>query len=199
MASKTRTFVGAAAAALLALPASSQEIAGVTLGEPIPQALPDPLGTQQRGPFAYALWRRADGVSMSVTTRVGSGEVLYVELWRTETDGVMPAPLPDATFGETTLGDLKDRFGSAGFVFGERGRTAPVGENAAFFTSYEIAESDAVISFVTIMPLAEAGPETASASVLDAVILGHGPYLDAIWGANRGALPGYAPIPDPTG
>jgi hypothetical protein len=55
-----------------------------------------------------------------------------------------------------------------------------------------------VVSFVTLMPLDEASRETEPASALDPVILAQGAHLDAIRGPNRGTLPGYAPIPDPT-
>lgn len=200
MASDLRRAAAAGLAFLMhcAVPASAQDIGGIALGEPIPGDLPEPAGSQQRGPFAYTLWDGADGVSMSATTRLDTGEVVYVELWRTDSAGVMDAPLSFATFGETTLGALTDRFGSEGIVFEGPGRSMPAGENAAFFTSYEIAGTDAVMVFVTLMPLAEASAATARASVLDAVILAQGSYLDATWGPNRGTLPGYAPIPDPT-
>jgi hypothetical protein len=181
---------------LLAAPLAAQEMGGIALNAPLPDTLPDPVGSQVQGPFAFTLWQRADGTAMSATVDARTGETLYVEIWNAD-GGPRAAPLPGMTFGETTQADLIARFGSEGMIFGERGRTAVAGDQAAFFHSYEIDGSDAVLSFVTILPLDIASPETAGTAVLDSVILGYGPYLDAIWGANRGRIDGYAPIPGP--
>lgn len=180
----------------LSAPLAAQQMGGITLGAPLPDTLPAPVGSEVQGPFAYGLWQLPDGTAMSATADSGSGETLYIEIWNIE-GGPRPAPVPSLEFGATTQADLIARFGSEGIVFAERGRTAIAGDRAAFFHSYEIEGGDAVISFVTILPLDQASAETAGTAVLDAVILGHGPYLDAIWGVNRGRTEGYAPIADP--
>jgi len=184
-------------AATLALPATAQDMAGITLDAPLPMHLGAPVGMQTQGALAYRLWQPGAPLLMSVTTQADTDRVLYIEIWRDGAQGTAPAPLPDMTFGGTTLADIRARFGSDGVVFGERGRVATAGDNAAFFTSYEIADTDGVISFVTIMPLAGASQETAGQSVLDSVILGYSPYLDTLWGLNRGVSDGYQPVPDP--
>ncbi len=186
-----------AALVLLASPVAAQDFRGVTLGAPIPDTAPTPVGSEVAPPFAYTLWSFDDGLSMSATRDAETDEVLYLEMWRSQAEGTQPAPVPGLTFGETTRGDLAERFGSEGVVFGSRGRFAEAGPMGVYFISYEVEGSDTVVSFVTIQPLAEASEETADASILDAVIVANGRYLDEIWGLNRGRLPGYTPIDDP--
>lgn len=181
----------------LAAPASAQTLRGVTLGEPVPEGLPEPLGTQVVHPFSITVWTFDDGLSMSTTADAETGSVLYVELWRDGSQGQQPAPVDGLTFGETTHTDLTARFGSEGIIFNERGHFIVVGANVAYFTSFEIEGTDAVASFVTLQPLDEATPETVGDAVLDSISLGQGPYLDQIWGANRGRLEGYTRIADP--
>ncbi|MEX3015633.1 hypothetical protein [Gymnodinialimonas hymeniacidonis] len=183
--------------AALAGPVAAQEFRGVTLGEPIPESAPEPVGSEVAHPFAYTLWQFDDGLSMSATRDAEIGEVLYLEMWRSEGQGQQPTPIDGLTFGETTRGDLHARFGSEGIVFEGRGRFAEAGPVAVYFISYEIEGLESVVSFVTIQPLATASEEVADQSVLDAVIVADGRYLDQIWGVNRGRLPGYAPIEDP--
>ena len=178
-------------------PLSAQAFRGVAVGDPIPEAAPEAIGSEVAHPFAYTLWQFDDGLSMSATRDAETGVVLYLEMWRTQTEGTQGAPVPGLAFGTTTRGDLARIFGSEGIVFENRGRFAEAGPMAAYFISYEIAGSDNVLSFVTIQPLSEASEETADASVLDAVIVANGRYLDQIWGFNRGRLDGYAPIADP--
>lgn len=169
---------------------------GVTLGEPIPEGLPAPAGAQINAPFAYTLWTYDDGLSVSVTADAEIAEVLYIEAWPQPSNG-QPAPLDGLIYGETTRADLHARFGSEGIVFEDRGRFAELGPIAAYFITYEVAGSDTVVSFVTIQPLTEASEDTADASVLDSVIVANGPYLDQIWGVNRGRLAGYEQIENP--
>ena len=192
------TLVCAAALSLLAGPLAAQNYRGVVLGEPISDSVPAPLGTEVAAPYAYTLWSFGDeGLSMSATADAETGDVLYLEMWRTQTEGTQTAPFGGLTFGETTRGDLAEHFGSEGIVFEGRGRFAEAGPLAVYFTSFEVADSETVISFVTVQPLAEASEETADASVLDSVIIADGLYLSEIWGVNRGRLPGYAPVTDP--
>ncbi|MEJ6388939.1 hypothetical protein [Gymnodinialimonas ulvae] len=180
-------------------PLAAQEFRGVALGAPIPETAPEPTGSEVAPPFGYTLWQFDDGLSMSATRDAETGVVLYLEMWRTQSAGTAETPLPGLTFGATTRGDLAEIFGSEGIVFENRGRFVEVGPMAVFFISYEVAGSDRVVSFVTIQPLSEASEETADASVLDAVIVADGRYLDQIWGGNRGRLDGYTPIADPFG
>lgn len=187
------------AALALGTPLSAQDFRGLSLGATIPETAPEPLGAEVAHPFAYTLWQFDDGLSMSATRDAETGDILYLEMWRTATEGTYDAPVPGLTFGTTTRGDLAEVFGSEGIVFEIRGRFAEAGPMAVYFISYEIEGSDDVLSFVTVQPLSEASEETADASVVDSVIVANGRYLDQIWGANRGRLEGYAPIPDPFG
>ncbi len=185
-------------ACAVAAPVSAQNYRGVVLGQPISDSVPTPVGTEVAAPFAYTLWAFEDeGLSMSATADSETGDVVYLEMWRSLTEGTQRAPFGGMYFGETTRGDLAERFGSEGIVFENRGRFAEVGPLAVYFISYEIEGSDTIVSFVTVQPLAEASEETADASVLDSVIVADGAYLDLAWGVNRGRLPDYTPIADP--
>ncbi len=194
-------MISRAATALLLLatmPVAAQDMAGVRLNDQLPGDLGAPVGMQEQDGFVYRMWQSDPPLLMSVTTQAASGDVLYIEIWREATQGTAPTPISGMYFGETTLDDIRTRFGSDGLVFGDRGSVGLADQNAAFFTSYEIAGTEGVISFVTVMPLTDATQETAGQSVLDSVILGHAPYLQTIWGLNRGLSAGYLPIPDPT-
>ncbi len=195
----TRTRLACTLCAVLALPlpALAQDIGGITLGASVPEAMPQPAGSQVEPPFAYRLWQLDGGANLSATSDAETGTVHYLEMWRSGPDDTPPAPLEGLTYGTTTRAEIEARFGSEGMVFSDRGRAAPVGDSAAYFISYEIAGTDTVLSFVTIQPLTRASDETAGQSVLDSVIVAEGAYLDLIWGVNRGRLPGYAPIADP--
>lgn len=177
--------------------AAAQDFRGLTLGNPIPGDMAAPVGTQSAPPVTYTLWQFADGLSVSATTDAATGEVLYLEMWRTGSVGTQPMPVPGLDFGLTTRGDLAARYGSEGIVFENRGRFAELGPIAAYFISYEIADSDDVLSFVAIQPLADASEASADMAVVDSVIWADGRYLDRIWGPNRGRLAGYVPLPDP--
>ncbi len=74
-------------ATLLCGPVSAQTVRGVTLGEPIPEGLPEPIGAQTQAPFAYTLWMHDDGISVSVTRDAEIGEVLYIEAWPEQANG----------------------------------------------------------------------------------------------------------------
>lgn len=180
-----------------AVPAAAQEIGGVRLGDPVPETMPVPDGSQIDGAFSYRLWQLESGVSLSATSDAETGEVLYIEMWPGAMGTTPDAPVQGFTYGVTTRDDIEARFGSEGIVFSDRGRTAALETIAAYFVAYEVAGSDVVVAFVTMQPLVDASAETAGQSVLDSVIVARGSYLDLIWGGNRGRLPGYVPIPDP--
>lgn len=181
------------------LPASAQSALGITLGAPIPEGLPAPLGTRVQAPYAQTAWADIDGVMVSVIADVETGSVVFVEL-RPSPSGVPPiaAQIDGFFFGQTTRADLHARFGSEGLVFENVGRAGSFGEIAAYFTTYELAsDADVVVAFTTIEPLATATEDSAGLSTLDSVVLAQGAYLTEIWGLNRGRLPGYTPIDNP--
>ncbi len=158
--------------------------------------MPPPSGQEIRPPFGFTRWDFDNGLLMSVTRDVETGEVLYIEVWPSDVQA-QPAPIDGMTYGVTTLGGLRQRFGSEGVVFESRGRMDATPHTAIHFTSYEVADSSTVISFVTIQPLEEASAETAENSTLDSVIVADSTFLDQSWGLNRGRLPGYQQIESP--
>lgn len=183
-----------AALGSLSFPASAQTLLGITLGEPIPEGLPTAAATQTQPPFSQTVWDSIEGTSLSAIADAETGEVLFVEM---RYAGPEAAQIHGLTLGQTTRTEIHARFGSEGLVFADVGRTGVFGDIAAHFTNYEIADTDTVVSFVTIQPLAEASAETAGQSVLDSVVVAQSVYLNQVWGFNRGRLAGYAPITDP--
>lgn len=178
-------------------PLSAQTLRGVSLNAPIPDGLPAPLGTVIEPPLAMTRWLFDDGLAMSATADAETGEVSYLELWRDGRRGTPDAPVPGVTYGQTTLADLTTQFGSDGIFFPNRERFIVLGDMVAYFTSYEVEETDAIVTFITIQPLADAAPETMGDSILDAISLSSGEHMDSIWGGNRGRSDGYTPIADP--
>lgn len=183
---------------LVAAPAAAQELRGITLNAQLPADYPAPQGTETQGPFSFSGWTLAHGNGLSATTSSATGEVLYVETWWGGSDQARDTGISGLVFGETTLAEIRARFGSNGFFFGQRGGAARFGDTAAFFTSYEIEGGSAVLSLVTILPAGVAEAEGPDGALLDSVIIGHGPFLDTLWGPNRGLTEGYARIADPT-
>ena len=190
-------LVALALAAALTSPAAAQEIRGIPLGGLIPEDMPEPVGSGIEGAYSITRWTFDDGLSLSASRDAETGEVVYLELWRTDNSGTHPSPIDGLVFGETTRGELHERFGSEGFVFEPGDRFLLAGPTTVWFNNYEIAGSDTVVSFFTIQPTSEASPETANASVLDSMFVAQSAFADQFYGFNRGRLPGYAPIPSP--
>ncbi|GAB5446477.1 hypothetical protein [Gymnodinialimonas sp.] len=182
--------------ALCAGPVSAQTVQGITLGAPIPEGLPPSDDTQTQAPFTRTFWSALNGLQVTAIADSETGGVHFIELRPATREGG-ETPIEGIRFGETTQADLHRRFGSEGIVFANVGRAGVFGDVAAYFTSYELTDVDVVVSFTTIEPLAEAGADSAAQSVLDSVVVAEGPYLNQVWGINRGRLPGYGRIEDP--
>lgn len=175
---------------------SAQTVMGLSLGAAIPEAMPAPDDTQVRAPRTRSHWTDLGGVSVTAIADNETGAVQFIEL-RPATDAPVDTPIRGIRFGTTTRAELHDRFGSEGIVFESFGRAGVFGDVAAYFTSYEIAGASVVVSFTTIEPLANTTEGSATRSVLDSLIVAQDLYLNEAWGANRGRLPNYAPIPGP--
>ncbi|QXT38690.1 hypothetical protein [Gymnodinialimonas ceratoperidinii] len=181
---------------LAGLPAAAQSLHGLTLGAPIPEAMPIADDTAVQAPYTRSVWAALDGVMMTAIADSETGGVVFIEL-RPAEPGPVATGLGGLTFAETTRADLHARFGSEGIVFEDVGRGGIFGDLAAYFTTYEVADSDTVLSFVTIEPLDAADESSAARSTLDSIVIAQDAYLTEVWGLNRGSLPGYAPIADP--
>lgn len=176
--------------------ASAQTLLGITLGAPLPEGLPTPDDVQTQTPLMRMHWAAIEGLRVTTIADSETGEVKFIELQPADAAPV-DAQIDGLVFRDTTLNDLYDHFGSEGVVFADIGRAGAFGDVAAYFTSYEIAGEDVVVSFVTVEPLADASEGTSAMSTLDSVVVAQGSYLNQVWGLNRGRLPGYAPISDP--
>jgi hypothetical protein len=181
---------------IAALPVVAQGLQGLALGAPIPETMPIADATDVQAPYTRSVWAALDGVMMTAIADSETGGIVFIEL-RPAEPGPIATGLDGLTFAETTRADLHRRFGSEGIVFETLGRGGIFGDNAAYFSTYEVAGRDIVLSFVTIEPLADADEDSAARATLDSVVIAQDAYLNEIWGINRGSLPGYAPIADP--
>jgi hypothetical protein len=182
---------------LLAGPVAAQSIRGIALGDPVPSGLSDPERTMVRAPYRHTLWTYDDGISMSVTTDIQGGIVVNLRMWRDGADVIAPTPVDGLVFGQSTLRDVIAAMGSEGFVYGRATSFMDVGDLRAHALRYEIAGTGRILTLGAIEPLDGASDETAGNAILDTLDVTEGAYLDAIWGNERTAQPGYAPIGDP--
>ncbi|WP_341861201.1 hypothetical protein [Gymnodinialimonas sp. 57CJ19] len=183
-------------AGFTALPAMGQTLHGITFGEPIPAGLPQPDDTQTQAPFTRSIWTQLNDMMVTVIADSETGGVLFMEM-RPAAPGPVATQIDGLVFGETTLAELHARFGSEGVVFANVGRGGVFDDILVHFATYEIDNSDTVLSLATTEPLQTATQDSAAQAVLDSVIVADSAYLTQVWGLNRGRLPGYSPIADP--
>lgn len=185
-------------AGIAALPATSQTLHGITFGEPIPEGLPMPDDMQTQAPFTRTIWAELNDAMVTVVADSETGSVSFIEM-RPAAPGPVTTEIDGFVFGETTLADIHAHFGSEGVVFADVGRGGVFDDILVHFATYEIANSDIVLSFAAVEPLEDATQDSAAQAVLDSVIVADSAYLSQVWGLNRGRLPGYAPVADPFG
>lgn len=183
-------------ASVAALPVTGQTLHGITFGEPIPEGLPMPDDTQTQAPFTRTIWAELNGSMVTVIADSETGIVSFMEI-RPTAPGPVATEIDGFVFEETTLAEIHAHFGSEGVVFANVGRGGVFGEILVHFATYEIANSEIVLSFAAVEPLETATQDSAAQAVLDSVIVADSAYLSQVWGLNRGRLPGYAPVADP--
>ncbi len=157
---------------------------------------PAPDGGGAPGAYLPRKWILPNGTALSLTTDTGSGRIVFIE--QDGTGRPVPSALPGLTLGDTTLRDIRIRFGSNGFGFNSTGAFEQNGELLAA-NCYRLVGSDAVLAVVTGQDSAVrrqdggVGVDTGR-GVLHAVILSDRRTLDRLWGPDEERDPSERPV-----
>ena len=130
-------------------------------------------------------YRTANGNDFSVT--VENGKVIFMENDWLQDPAAKQALLPGFTFGETSLADIRKRFGSNGFAF-ESGAFSQTETHLILFNCYEFdSAGEEILVVITKVPLdADVNEENlARTAKLEALIIASKSYLDENWGATK--------------
>ena len=138
-------------------------------------------------------YKATDGNYFSVTTE--NGNVVYMENdWMHDKGG--PAPLfTNFKFGETTLKEIRDAFGTIGYSY--RNRSYLKSEtDLTTINCFEIEGSGEILVLITKAPIKNITDKEKVDSFLklEAVILSDKGYLDGIWGKKKIYDPKYKKI-----
>ncbi|KGO93544.1 hypothetical protein [Flavobacterium subsaxonicum] len=148
--------------------------------------------THTEGMYKY---RTDNGNDFSVTLE--DGKVVYMENdWLQKPEGAQSL-LPGLTFGKTTLRDIRQRFGSKGFVYAEN-QNMVTKTHLLEFTCYETTSlNNEVLVVVTKIPFSTTVGENTDVSrllTLDAIVIAKADYLEFLWGAQKAYSTGYKKI-----
>jgi len=140
-------------------------------------------------------YRTDNGNDFSIT--IEEGKVVYMENdWLQEPEGAQSL-LPGFTFGKTTLKDIRQRFGSKGFVYAEN-QNMVTKEYLYEFTCYEITSlNNEVLVVVTKIPFSATVGENTDVSkllTLDSIVVARKEYLEYLWGEQKAYSTGYKKI-----
>jgi hypothetical protein len=132
-------------------------------------------------------------------TTAQSGKVVYLESDWNDKNNETGFDLPGLKFGETTLTDIRRRFGSNGFEFKERGGVIDVPDGIVMLNSYEVGAN--VVTFFTKVSEADytkaksAGEkwDVADHARLVSVSVASAEYAQSEWG-KRIYDPGYKAV-----
>jgi len=130
-------------------------------------------------------YRTQNGNDFSVTTE--NGKVVFMENdWLQDPKGTQPL-LPGLTFGKTTLRDIRQKFGTNGFVHNHASHmeteTHLIMLNCFEFDS---PNNEILVTITKVAKNANVTEATVAQELkLDAVIIADKSYLDKIWGEEK--------------
>jgi hypothetical protein len=191
---RTKCRLASLAIALLlvmarAMPAAGQSLSSLRIGDPATKlaVLGKPAETSDHKGMTVQRWVLANGNDLSVTT-TQAGKVVYIESdWNARADKNPLCDLSGLLFGQTTLTELRKRFGSNGISFKERGGQMLAEDGAVMLNSYEVGNT--VVTFYNKISNAEVGrldPEgqgtIADHARLDAISIADADYAKSEWG-----------------
>jgi hypothetical protein len=167
---------------------SAQSLHGLKVGEPSttlgPLGAPSDSDTYKG--MAVQRWDLPNGNSLSVT--MGKNGVVFIESDWNGSDDDPWCDLPGLRFGQTTLAELRRRFGSNGFGFKSRGYSAETPDGVVMMNSYEVGA--VVVTFYTKIKRDEfsrlkasgKNPSLADHAKLDAISIAEDIYATSEWG-----------------
>lgn len=168
---------------------SAQSLDGLKVGEPPTSLgrLSAPSESDIYKGMAVRQWTLPNGNSLSVT--IGKdGKVAFIESdWNGKSDDP-GSDLAGLRFGQTTLTELRKRFGSNGFGFKARGSLAQTLDGIVMMNSYEAGA--VIVTFYTKVNRDEfarlkasgANPSPADCAKLDAISIAADGYATSEWG-----------------
>jgi len=132
-------------------------------------------------------WVLPNGNELSVTTN-SNGQIVYLESDSSSKNDDPACDLPGLHFGLTTLSELRNRFGSNGFGFKNRGSAVETEDGMVMMNAYEVGR--VVITFYTKINLqdytrmkaAGSNPSPADYAKLDAISIADADYAKSEWG-----------------
>jgi len=139
-------------------------------------------------------YRTENGNDLSITFE--NNKVVFMENdWLQEVKGNQPL-FSDFLFGQTTLKDIRDKFSTNGFSYGNM--LFPTETHLIAFNCFEFdSENNEILVTITKMPLDEENvteENVSSKFKLDALIIADKSYLDKIWGEDKIFDPNYKKI-----
>jgi len=200
----TRGTLAVLAGLLLCAPAQAQSLSGASIGGNIEAAAKEigskPIARETSGPFEMRKWKLADGNDLSLTAERKTGKIVYAETnWNGGVSG-RTSDFPGFTYGKTTLGEIRNQFGSNGFAYQQR-MFLDTPDGIVMFTSWEVEDSGVIATFVTKMSKKDSQAFKRSknfdidkAAKLDTIIIANADYLDSIWGEEKHKSPDLKPI-----
>jgi len=180
--------------------ARSRSLSGIHVGEKVGAVSRigiAPSAKNQMGPQTLFKWIFPDKNVLSVTAITDTGRIVFIEHdWGGDSRGSL-TDFPNFYFGTTTLAEIRKHFGSNGFIF-DQSPTGPISDGIVLSNSYEIANTDIIVTFITKILFAESSANSGQEDIgnnakLDAIILADSNYLGRLWGKTMGD-PAYRPV-----
>ena len=179
---------------------------GVRIGASIRslQSLPKPIARDGEANIKMTKWLLETGNELSVTYDSEQDRILYAELdWNFKPQSTQTG-ISELRFGETTLEQIRVKFGSSGFTYVEH-MIFKTPEGIVTFNAFELKSTPTiVVVFVTLLQSTSSVGPDPSADQLKAAVGGlfklvgvavaDESYLDQIWGAEKLYDPKSIPI-----
>ncbi len=139
-------------------------------------------------------YKTTDGNHLSVTT--DNGRVVFMENdWLQKKEANIPL-LTDFKFGETTLKEIRNVFGTSGFAYREQSYLKSE-KTLTTINCFELeSPSSVILVAITKAPISSITDKNDVSGYLklDAIILADKKYLDGIWGKKKTFDPQYKKV-----
>ena len=172
----------------------AQSLNGVTVGasfSTVKSLKLRPMARDLRYGLNLAKFRLPNDNEISITYSGRADSIIYVEVdWNKRPESI-DTGVPGLLFGTTTLGDIRQKYGSNGFAW-VKNPLAIKDDTVVAFNAYEIKNRPGVaVVFVTAVAKADATAAVASSDAMGrnfrlyAIILANERYLDSMWGNEK--------------
>lgn len=187
---------------------SAQTIAGHSIGEDSSKLneFGNAAWQYDYGKYTNATFNLGPAISISSTVEKSTGKVARLEANWTGRGQPQPAYFADFNFGQTTLADIRQRFGSLGALPGSGSPVLSTSDGGVAISGfYEVANSEVVASFVTkishdtLVDLqrrygVEIYAHVAKVASLQSIVISDAAYFRSLRGTTSAFDIGYRPI-----